>query len=161
LISVGSEVQILPGPPRLDVLTSFRERKFLLLFSKRRLSGSSFLKKRTERLSFKVSPGGVAQWESTCFASRGSSVRYRPPPPEVDHRRGGTEIAASSVWTSVQTSFVVCPSHLRVLWRKCSFNCESGFGASARRSCKSDRTRSRDRIPAALTFRSVREKRCA
>ena len=27
-----------------------------------------------------LSRGGVAQWESTCFASRGSSVRIRPSP---------------------------------------------------------------------------------
>ena len=45
MISVRSEVQVLPGPPD-----------------------------RT---------GGVAQWESTCFASRGSTVRIRSPPPEM------------------------------------------------------------------------------
>ena len=53
LISVRSEVQVLPGPPPPAL----------------------------EPLGGVPVHGGVAQWESACFASRRSSVRIRSPPP--------------------------------------------------------------------------------
>ena len=35
-----------------------------------------------------VPEGGVAQWESTCFASRGSGVRVPSPPPKIMRTTG-------------------------------------------------------------------------
>jgi hypothetical protein len=70
----------------------------------------------------------------------------------------GTEITARAFGLDAQASFVVCGLCLRVRTKACSLNRESGFGASARICCMSDRTRSRDRIPAAGLFRSVSER---
>jgi hypothetical protein len=60
LISVGSEVQVLPGPCELAVVVAV----WLVFVGFRRCRCD----------------GGVAQRESTCFASRGSSVRIRSSP---------------------------------------------------------------------------------
>jgi hypothetical protein len=85
LISVGSEVQVLPGPPSYFGGAEIRSPGGI---EKRLTTHCVVARRRVSDASLSclggavgiLSRGGVAQWESTCFASRGSSVRIRPSP---------------------------------------------------------------------------------
>ena len=85
MISVGSEVQVLPGPPSYFGGAEMRspgriEKRCAMrcIAARYRVSGALFV--CPGGAVGILSRGGVAQWESTCFASRGSSVRIRPSP---------------------------------------------------------------------------------
>ena len=85
MISVGSEVQVLPGPPSNVGFAEMRsaggmERRAAMCGIAARYRVSDGLFVGAAELLAILSRGGVAQWESTCFASRGSSVRIRPSP---------------------------------------------------------------------------------
>ena len=85
MISVGSEVQVLPGPPSNCSEAEIRSPGGIEKRPARHCRAawrrvSDVLLPRSGGAVGILSRGGVAQWESTCFASRGSSVRIRPSP---------------------------------------------------------------------------------
>src|SRR2546422_6675458 len=59
--------------------------------------GQGRLREAKIRLGTRCSAGDVAQWESTCFASRGSRVRIPPSPPSKSRCRAGRGLTVSPI----------------------------------------------------------------